>query len=109
MHDDVPELVREAEPLSIGRHVAIQKDAWRHVRYLNREAIHLERGEVTMNDDTPGSFHPRDKLPDRPGRYEPGAPDEFGDTLGIAAILVNVQTRKRQFWFKFGGIGCAGS
>ena len=58
MHDNMPKFVREAEPLPISRHVAVEEDARWHVRYLNREAIHLERGEVTMDDDAASSFYP---------------------------------------------------
>tara|TARA_R100000789_G_scaffold13067_1_gene16778 strand:- start:11276 stop:11533 length:258 start_codon:yes stop_codon:yes gene_type:complete len=85
MHYNIALLVRETETLPISRHVAVQKDAGRHVRYLDREAIHLERGEVAMNHDAPRSFDPRDKFPDRPQRYEPSTPDKIGDTIGIAA------------------------
>ena len=53
MHDNMPKFVREAEPLPISRHVAVEEDARWHIRYLNREAIHLERSEVAMDDFCP--------------------------------------------------------
>jgi len=104
MHDNMPKLVREAEALPISRHVAVQEDARWHVRDLNREAIHLERGEITMHDDAACAFDQCEKFPDWPRRYKPGAPDEIRDTFGVATILVDIQTRKGQLRLQLGRV-----
>lgn len=58
MHHNMPKLVRETESLPVSRHIAVQKDARRHVRHLYGEAIHFKCSEVAMDNNAPRSLHP---------------------------------------------------
>lgn len=97
-------LMGETEPLSVGRHVAVEENARRHVRNLDCEAIHLERGKIAMDNDAACSLYPRDQLSDRPGRHEPSPTNEFGDPLGISAKLVPIKAGQRKFRLQLGGV-----